>query len=58
MARQAGHAFGVALFGALIGAAGRLPGLHVSALIAAGAFLLGSLLAGAVVRRVGTGGGR
>ncbi|MEU3776889.1 MFS transporter [Streptomyces sp. NPDC032472] len=56
VSRQAGNAIGVALFGTLIGAMGRLPGLHVSALVAAGAFLLGSALAGVMVRRLGTGG--
>ncbi|MCX4627011.1 MFS transporter [Streptomyces sp. NBC_01443] len=55
VSRQAGNAIGVALFGTLIGATGRLPGLHVSALIAAGAFLIGSVLAGITVRRLGTG---
>ncbi|MEU6866599.1 MFS transporter [Streptomyces sp. NPDC046876] len=56
VSRQAGNAIGVALFGTLVGDTGRLPGLHVSALIAAGAFLLGSALAGVMVRRVGRGG--
>ncbi|MFD8019337.1 MFS transporter [Streptomyces lavendulae] len=54
VARQAGHAIGVALFGTLVGGAGRVPGLHASALIAAGCFLLGSLLAGLTVRGAGS----
>ncbi|QKW24296.1 MFS transporter [Kitasatospora sp. NA04385] len=51
VARQAGSSFGVALFGTLAGALGPVRGLHVSALVAAGAFLLGALLVGGLRRR-------
>jgi DHA2 family methylenomycin A resistance protein-like MFS transporter len=52
VSRQVGSAIGVALFGTLIGATGSLvTGLHVSALIATTAFLLGSVLAAVTARR-------
>ncbi|MEV6962847.1 MFS transporter [Streptomyces sp. NPDC051207] len=52
VSRQVGSAIGVALFGTLIGATGSLvSGLHVSAVIAAAAFLLGSVLAAVTARR-------
>lgn len=54
VARQTGNAVGVALFGTLAAAGGHLvSGLHVSAVIASAAFLIGSLLALAAGRRVG-----
>ena len=53
VSRQVGSAIGVALFGTLVAASGRLvTGLHVSAVIAAVAFLLGSVLAAVARRRV------
>ncbi|TDD82842.1 MFS transporter [Actinomadura rubrisoli] len=52
VARQIGNAVGVALFGTLTATAGHLvDGLHVSAVIASGAFLIGALLAVAAGRR-------
>lgn len=58
VSRQAGHAIGVALFGTLVGGAGPIPGLHASALTAAGCFLLGFLLVGVTVRGARSGSGR
>ncbi|GAA2121242.1 MFS transporter [Kitasatospora saccharophila] len=58
VARQVGSSLGVALFGTLLGGLGPVRGLHVSALVAAGAFLLGALLAGRVLRRGRAAGGR
>ncbi|MGW4806285.1 MFS transporter [Kitasatospora sp. NPDC004272] len=58
VARQVGSSLGVALFGTLLGGLGPVRGLHVSALVAAGAFLLGALLAVRVLRRGRAAGGR
>ncbi|RKE19870.1 MFS transporter [Streptomyces sp. TLI_171] len=51
VSRQSGSALGVALFGALTGALGPVPGLHAAALVASAAFLLGAALAAAAARR-------
>lgn len=52
VSRQVGSTIGVALFGTLTAATGHLvPGMHASAIIAAMAFLLGSLLAATTGRR-------
>ncbi|WP_081951979.1 MFS transporter [Kitasatospora phosalacinea] len=51
VSRQVGSSLGVALFGTLTGVLGPVPGLHVSALVAAGAFLLGALLVLRLLRR-------
>lgn len=52
VSRQVGCALGVALFGTLLGSAGgRIGGLHTSAVIAAVAFLLASVLAATTGRR-------
>ncbi|MFC8715816.1 MFS transporter [Kitasatospora sp. NPDC057198] len=56
VARQVGSSLGVALFGTLLGGLGPVPGLHASALVAAGAFLLGALLVLRVLRRSARGG--
>ncbi|MFB7450568.1 MFS transporter [Streptomyces sp. NPDC056194] len=54
VSRQVGGAMGVALFGALIDATGGVvDGLHVSAVVAAVAFLLASALAAVAGRRTG-----
>ncbi|MGW5097236.1 MFS transporter [Streptomyces nodosus] len=52
VSRQVGSAMGVALFGTLLGATGgMISGLHASAVIAAVAFLLASVLAATTGRR-------
>ncbi|MFJ5999597.1 hypothetical protein [Streptomyces sp. NPDC092370] len=54
VSRQVGSAWGVALFGTLMGTAGdMIGGLHLSAVIAAAAFLLPSVLAATIGRRAG-----
>ncbi|WP_285735925.1 MFS transporter [Kitasatospora phosalacinea] len=51
VSRQVGSSLGVALFGTLTGGLGPVRGLHASALVAAGAFLCGAVLAGRVLRQ-------
>ncbi|MEV0265499.1 hypothetical protein AB0I49_29770 [Streptomyces sp. NPDC050617] len=52
VARQVGNALGVALFGTLAATGGSLvAGVHLSAVIASGAFALGALLAWRTGRR-------